>query len=580
MSHAITTGRTYASLAGKLNPQLLKGLEVMGYTHMTPVQERVLTDLPNWQSDCLVQAKTGTGKTIAFLLPALHSLLAQPLPPRGCVGILCITPTRELAQQIAKECDQLTAQLSQRLECHIAVGGTARASTLNKFMSGSPSILIATPGRLNDYLSEEPTRRRLDHIRTLVLDEADTMLDTGFMPDIKRILQTIPPKSRGWQGMCFSATVPPKVKEVVSVVLRQGYTNISTVDKNEIPTHERVSQTHVIIPHVTSTFTALASLLSLESQSASKIIVFAVTANMVHLFSELFRQGLTQFQVFEMHSRLSQNARTKTTEDFKAAAMGIMFASDVIGRGMDFPNVDLVVQVGLPSNGEQYIHRVGRTARAGNDGRATILLTEQESWFLTVNRYLPIKPHASTGTILQNAPSYEPTVTQVMSNIDQTTKAKAYSSYLGFFAGSGMMKKCNMDKAGLVRLANEFAEQAMLCPEPPPMEKSTIGKMGLKGVPGLNIGSHDSSEGQGRRPQNRPQNTQTNGASVNRVGKRGESGGGRGGGPAGRSSGDRGGSGSGSGRGGSGRGAGRGGRGGRGRGGPRGGSNEPMIRTP
>jgi ATP-dependent RNA helicase MSS116 len=490
-------------MAGKLDPRLLKALDVMGFTFMTPVQQRVLTELPNWRSDCLVQAKTGTGKTLAFLLPALHCLLQGQAPPRGKVAILIITPTRELAQQIAKACDELTSQLTTPLECHIAVGGTARASAHSRFMKGAPSILVATPGRLKDYLSEDYTAQKLSNIQTLVLDEADTMLESGFIADVKRILQLIPPKSTGWQGMCFSATVPPKVKDVVSVVLKSGYSSISTIDKNEAPTHERVPQYHVLMPSVAETFTTLASLLNLEIKNSSKIIVFGITANMVALFANVFSQGLTPLKVFEIHSRLNQSRRTKTTEMFKEASAGIMFASDVIGRGMDFPNVDLVIQVGLPSNGEQYVHRVGRTARAGNDGRAIILLTEAESFFMKVNRHLPIKPHPQTDAINAGAPLCADAVTMAMYSIDEETKQRAYSSFIGFFAGSGLLKPLRMDKTGLVQMANQLAIEGMACPEPPPMDKKVIGKMGLKGVPGFNYASGNDLHGGNSRPRSR-----------------------------------------------------------------------------
>ncbi|KAJ5123693.1 ATP-dependent RNA helicase [Penicillium atrosanguineum] len=497
------SAQPYSSMAGKLDPRLLKALDVMGFTSMTPVQQRVLTELPSWRSDCLVQAKTGTGKTLAFLLPALHCLLQGQAPPRGKVAILIITPTRELAQQIAKSCDQLTSQLTTPLECHIAVGGTARASAHNRFMKGAPSILVATPGRLKDYLSEEYTAEKMSNIQTLVLDEADTMLESGFIADVKRILQLIPAKSTGWQGMCFSATVPPKVKDVVSVVLKSGYSNISTIDKNEAPTHERVPQYHVLIPSVADTFTTLAALLNLESKTCRKIIVFGVTANMVALLANVFSEGLTPLKVFEIHSRLNQSRRTKTTEMFKEASAGIMFASDVIGRGMDFPNVDLVIQVGLPSNGEQYVHRVGRTARAGNDGRAIILLTEGESFFMKVNRHLPIKPHPQTDAINAAAPLSADAVTTAMYAIDEETKQRAYSSFIGFFAGSGLLKPLRLDKAGLVQMANTMAIEGMACPEAPPMDRKVIGKMGLKGVPGFNYGSGNDFNGGGARPRSR-----------------------------------------------------------------------------
>ncbi|KAL4921705.1 P-loop containing nucleoside triphosphate hydrolase protein [Aspergillus aurantiobrunneus] len=467
----------YASLAGKLHSKLLQALNVMGFESMTPVQQRIMTELPTWRSDCLVQAKTGTGKTVAFLLPALHNLLqGQSAVPRGQVAVLIITPTRELAQQIAQSCDQLTSQLAKPLECHIAVGGTARAHAHSRFMKGAPSILVATPGRLQDYLSDPATAEKLSNIQTLVLDEADRMLDAGFIAEVKQILKLIPPKSTGWQGMCFSATVPPKVKDVVSVVLKPGYSNISTIDENEAPTHERVPQYHVVIPSAVDTFTALTSLLNTEIKRSSKIIVFGVTAHMVALCFSVFSQGLTPLKVFEMHSRLNQNARTRTTAKFKEADSGILFASDVIGRGMDFPNVDLVIQVGLPSDAEQYVHRVGRTGRAGNEGRAIILLTKIESFFINSNRRLPLQAHPQTDAINAGSSSCADAVTQAMHRIDENTKQRAYSSYLGFYASR--WKKLRLDKPGVVQLANDLATKAMACPEPPPMDRRVVGKMG------------------------------------------------------------------------------------------------------
>jgi ATP-dependent RNA helicase MSS116 len=487
----------YSSMAGKLDPRLLKSLNVMGFNDMTPVQHRVMTELPNWRSDCLVQAKTGTGKTLAFLLPALHCLLNGNTPPKGKVGILIITPTRELAQQIAKSCDQLTSQLEKPLECHIAVGGTARASAHRQFMNGSPSVLVATPGRLTDYLGDDATAKKLSNIQTLVLDEADTMLESGFIADVKRILQLIPAKSTGWQGMCFSATVPPKVRDVVNVVLRNDYTSISTIDKNEAPTHERVPQYHVLMPSVKDTFTTLAALLKHEVKKNSKIIVFGVTAHMVSLLAGVFCKGMIHLKVFEIHSRLSQGARTKTTNEFKEADSGILFASDVIGRGMDFPNVDLVIQVGMPSNGEQYVHRVGRTARAGADGRAIILLTEAESFFMKNNRHLPIQAHPDTEAINAAAPGCSKAVMAAMYTIEERSKQRAYSSFIGFFAGSGLLKQLRIDKAGLVQLANELAIKGMGCPEAPPMDKKVVGKMGLKGIPGFNYANPNELDKQG-----------------------------------------------------------------------------------
>ncbi|KAL2847204.1 putative DEAD box ATP-dependent RNA helicase [Aspergillus pseudoustus] len=493
----------YATMAGKIDSNLLNALTAMGIETMSSVQHRVLTELPSLRRDCLVRAKTGEGKTIAFLLPVLQSLITgQTSARKGQVATLIITPTRELAQQIAKTCDELTAQLPRRIQCQIAVGGTARASAFSKFMNRTPEVLVATPGRLNDYLSDPSAKEKMMDIQTVILDEADTMLERGFLADVKEVLRSIPPKSAGWQGMCFSATLPPKVKDVVGTVLAPGYTSISTVDENATPTHERVPQYHVVIPSVADTFTTLTTLLRAEANDNPKIIVFGVTARMVGFMAAAFSKGLVSLPVFEIHSRLTQNARTKVTSQFKEASAGILFASDVVGRGMDFPNVDLVVQVGLPANAEQYVHRVGRTARAGKDGRAVILLTEAESYFIKVNKHLPIQQHPQAEQITSAAPGLASDVSRAMAEVDPSSKATAYSSYIGFLAGSGLLNKLKLDKPGLVQLGNELAIQGMGCPEPPPIQKKVVGKMGLKGVPGFNFAPSEETSAPRHRRRN------------------------------------------------------------------------------
>lgn len=486
-AHGGEGAKEYASLAGKLDPALLEGLDRMGFKYMSPVQQKVLSELPSLTSDCLVQAKTGTGKTAAFLLPAIQSILEGNAPPRGKIGILIICPTRELALQIAKEADGITACLppNKKMECHTAFGGTARASALNKLMRGNPMILVATPGRLGDILGEEEVREKFSHIKTLVLDEADRMLDAGFAPDVHKILRKLPPKSDGWQGMCFSATLPANVKDVVKCALLPDYTSLSTVDHNETPTVDRVPQFSVMVPSVGQTFAALLALIETEYKASPeefKAIVFGTTANGVGLLYDLYRQVFPQFKVFELHSRLSQPARTRTTEEFKNAKSGILFASDVVGRGMDFPNVGLVVQLGLPSAQDQYIHRVGRTARAGRDGRAVTILFENESFFVKVNPSLPIKPYPQN--ITADLGAYQQRIDCALVNVEEESKQKAYQAFLGY--NKTYLKKLRLDTKGLVQIANQYA-QAMGCPEPPPIQKSTIGKMGLKGVPGLNI---------------------------------------------------------------------------------------------
>ncbi|KAI1522687.1 SrmB Superfamily II DNA and RNA helicase [Pyrenophora tritici-repentis] len=479
--------KPFSELKDKLNKGLLDGLDKMGFEFMSPVQQQVLTQLPSLSSDCVVQAKTGTGKTVAFLLPAIQNLLAGNMPPKGKVAILVICPTRELALQISKECNGLTTCLPQKMECHTAFGGTSRASNLNAFMKGNPTVLVATPGRLDDILGEEEVRDKFSHLKTMVLDEADQMLDAGFAPAVKKILRRIPPKNDGWQGMCFSATLPKEVLDIAKIVLFPGFTHLSTVDPNEVPTHERVPQFSFSVPTVGQTFPALSALIEEEynqSPTDFKAIVFGTTANGVGLLYDLYRHALPQFRLFELHSRMSQPARTRTTKDFKEASSGILFASDVVGRGMDFPNVGLVIQVGLPSSTDQYVHRVGRTARAGKDGRAVLLLFQQESFFPRINKTLPIKPY--TVDIVSRLAPHQATIDRAFANVDEASKSKAYQAFLGY--NKTFVKKLQISTADLVRLANDYA-RSMGCPEPPMLEKSTVGKMGLKGVPGLRIGS-------------------------------------------------------------------------------------------
>ena len=175
-----------------------------------------------------MQAKTGTGKTTAFLLPAIQNTIIKA-PPKGQVAILILSPTRELALQIAAEAERLVSRLATPLQVHTAHGGSKKASNLSKFMQDDPKILIATPGRLNDYLSEVDVRAKFDGLKTLILDEADRMLDAGFLPDILQVLSALPSKIDGqWQGMCFSATLPPTIQNVLSNVLKEDHVSIST----------------------------------------------------------------------------------------------------------------------------------------------------------------------------------------------------------------------------------------------------------------------------------------------------------------------------------------------------------------
>ncbi|KAL8940791.1 MAG: hypothetical protein Q9216_002617, partial [Gyalolechia sp. 2 TL-2023] len=468
---------SFKALEGRLDPALLAALKDMKFEHMSPVQEKVMMNLPGVGGDCLVQAKTGSDRTIAFLLPAIQNTL-QKRPAKGLVSILVMSPTRELALEITAEARRLVSKLRPALEVHTAIGGTDFRAKLSKFKKGDPKILIATPGRLYDYLwEEEDVIPRFKEIRTVVLDEADRMSGQGFLHYVHKILEAIPSKrSTNWQGMCFSATIPPKMQQVLSDVLKSDHTKISTIDASEPPTLNRVPQFSVVVPSVKDTFTSLYLLLQEEIKSTvgePKIIVFGSTAKFVALCADVFQHKLG-LKVFELHSGLSQGDRTRTTDMFKSARprKGIMFASDLIGRGMDFPNVTLVVQVGLPLDADAYTHRVGRTARAGKDGRAVILLTAAESFYLRTNPQFPIKTHPASAQIQASLDSALPVMQAALESADPEAKDEAYSVYLSFM--KTFMNQLKLNPAGLVQMANQFAIEGMYCSEVPKLTKESV----------------------------------------------------------------------------------------------------------
>ena len=216
------------------------------FDHMMPVQEATLRDLLQHRIDCLAQAKTGTGKTIAFLLPAIQTLINRNRPRGSGISLLVISPTRELAMQIAKEASSLLQRLPQ-YKVSFAIGGTNKDREERDILSGC-DILIATPGRLYDHLSNQYVVEALRNLDTLVLDEADRLLDMGFMNALKDIIACLPDKEKSnRQGMLFSATIAPHVQKFAHLVLSSGYKFISTIPAGEVQTHERVPQLLVTV---------------------------------------------------------------------------------------------------------------------------------------------------------------------------------------------------------------------------------------------------------------------------------------------------------------------------------------------
>lgn len=471
----------FADLAEEnlIHPIMLQTItQDLKFDHMMPVQAATLHDLLAKRMDVLAQAKTGTGKTIAFLLPAIQTLLNKNRKPGSGVSLLVISPTRELAMQIAKEATALLKRMPQ-YQISFAIGGTNKNTEEKKILSGC-DILIATPGRLYDHLGDERVRSCFSNLDTLVLDEADRLLDMGFMNDLKKIVACLPDKAKtNRQGMLFSATIAPHVEKVAHLVLAKDYKFISTIPKGEINTHERVPQHLIVVPTFSDVAAALIgslrSEIALEGPATFKAIIFAPTAALVDFYGDILSALPGMGSVSVLHSRVSQGKRTTVTNAFREAKHGILVATDVVARGMDFPSVTNVFQVGIPMDKESYIHRLGRTARAGAEGRGIFIHAQDETFFSKYTlKEIAFKPTEANL-------SAKADVDAVTSRME--SQAKTYQAWLGYYKTHA--KAMGWDSARLVQEGNKFALQGLNAPEVPAINKSTVGKMGLKGVPGL-----------------------------------------------------------------------------------------------
>ncbi|KAF3782572.1 DEAD-box ATP-dependent RNA helicase 31 [Nymphaea thermarum] len=459
-----------------ISPLSLKGVKTAGYDKMTVVQEATLPLILKGK-DVLAKAKTGTGKTVAFLLPAIE--LVTKVPPvgrdqkRAPINVLIICPTRELANQAAAEANKLL-KYHPSIGVQVVIGGT-RLPLEQKRMQANPcQILVATPGRLRDHIENTPGfATRLLGVKMLVLDEADHLLDMGFRKDIEKIIDAVP-KQR--QTLLFSATVPDEVRQICHIALRRDHEFINTVKEGSEETHSQVKQMHLIAP-LDRHFAILYSILNehIADDPDYKVLVFCTTAMVTKLVSELLSE--LHLNVREIHSRKPQSYRTRVSDEFRKSKGLILVTSDVSARGVDYPDVTLVVQVGLPSDKEQYIHRLGRTGRKGKEGRGILLLAPWEDFFLSSIKGLPI----SKGELPPIDPDMRKKVEHALAHVEMRNKEAAYQAWLGYY---NSVKTIGRDKIRLVELANEFSS-SMGLDRPPAIPKLVLGKMGLKNVPGL-----------------------------------------------------------------------------------------------
>lgn len=350
-----------------LQKELIQAIDEKGYTEATPIQTQAIPLILKG-NDILAGAQTGTGKTAGFTLPLLQLLmLNRKNPTSHTVRALILTPTRELAAQVAESVKTYGKYLP--LKSQVVFGGVNINMQIQKLRSGV-DILIATPGRLLDLISQKIIA--LSQVEIFVLDEADRMLDMGFMPDIRKILALLP-KSR--QNLLFSATFSNEIKNLAGGFLKSPQT-IQVAGQNT-PT-ELVSQ--VVYPVDNKRKRELLSFL-ISSQKWEQVLVFTRTKHGANRLSkQLTADGIAADAI---HGNKSQSARTRVLHDFKKGLLRVLVATDIAARGLDIDQLPHVVNFELPNVPEDYIHRIGRTGRAGNEGCACSLVCIDEHKLLS-----------------------------------------------------------------------------------------------------------------------------------------------------------------------------------------------------
>ena len=344
-----------------LLPNLLRAITEQGYTEPTPVQTQAIPVILSGR-DILAGAQTGTGKTAAFTLPMLQRLTANTTTPRGAVRALVLTPTRELAAQVGASINGYGKYLG--LKSAIVFGGVKINPQIDK-LRGGIDIVVATPGRLLDHVMQNTVN--LSRVEILVLDEADRMLDMGFIRDIKKILALLP---KGRQNLLFSATYSNEIRTLADQLLNKPV-QIEVSQRNVAP--ETVTQ--VVHPVDRARKRELLSHL-IKSGNWQQVLVFARTKHGAsRLAEQLERDGITAAAI---HGNKSQPQRTKALADFKQSKVRVLVGTDIAARGLDINQLPHVVNFELPNISEDYVHRIGRTGRAGYSGEAISLVCVDE----------------------------------------------------------------------------------------------------------------------------------------------------------------------------------------------------------
>ncbi len=354
------------------HPDLLQGIEASNYENATPVQEQVIPPIMAGK-DLIASAQTGTGKTAAFLLPIMNHLMEHRI--EGQVGALIIVPTRELAIQIGQHLEGLSYFTSiSSISVYGGNDGMNFVAEKNAFKTGA-DIIVCTPGRMIAHIGMGYVQMK--QLQFLVLDEADRMLDMGFQDDIERIIAELPKKR---QTLLFSATMPEKIRKLARKILHDPLEVNIAISRPP----EKIKQRAFVV-YETQKFGLIKHILKTIPYKC--VVIFCSRKqNVKQLAAALHR---ARFNVNEIHSDLEQDQRTDVLNGFASGRIPILVATDVLSRGIDIDTIDLVINYDIPHDAEDYVHRIGRTARAEADGMAITLISENEiRRFMAIEHFL------------------------------------------------------------------------------------------------------------------------------------------------------------------------------------------------
>lgn len=470
----------------------------------------------------VAQARTGTGKTLGFLIPTIQNILRKnpDLAERkrysraraSDIRAIIVSPTRELAEQIGVEAEKLCANTDLRVQ--VATGGNSKRAMLKKTQREGCHLLVATPGRLKDLLSDPYNGVQAPNLTTLVLDEADRLLDDGFSRDIEEIQQLLPRRSEvDRQTLLFSATMPKEVMHLVRRTLKPDMHFVQAVREDDVATHDKVPQKIVTVVGIENFMPTLLELCKREVEKATRdaaagqpsrpfkaIVYFKATAQVelaYRIFDNLRADGTGMFgkhplypaDVSCIHGKLTQEQRTRISQRFRTAKSAVLMSTDVTARGMDFPKVTHVIQVGSIPNREQYIHRLGRTGRGDEVGEGWLIINDAEvSDAKRQLRGLPLIPdktlESSQVDMTKDAqlPKFVADTLQEVANatkmVDRQTKVAAYMGSLGGIAPNNV--------EGFQAL-NQWTRYGWGWETPPAVAPGLASKLGLNRVRGMNV---------------------------------------------------------------------------------------------